>query len=125
MQAWAIQEVCFGDGVVYDLAALSSVIITDAEHQLRSNTAENEPAAGVAKHPLPKGGRDGGRPSADSNSKDELLLSVDCDRVWKARHRFVNEKHQQIGCRGINAVQASKLLSYGCDTFTDCYIFNV
>lgn len=122
MQAWAIQEVCFGDGVVYDLATLSAVVITEAEHRLRSNTAELETAAGVAKHPLPQGAREGGRPAADPNSKAELLLNVGCERAWKARHRWVNEKHQQIGCRGINAFQASKLLSYGCDLRTYSHI---
>ena len=76
MQAWALIEVCFGHGEKYSLEALNEIIITDKEHRLRSDKAEEVIAEGVAKYPLHPAAANGGRPGADPNSKVEILLST-------------------------------------------------
>lgn len=37
---------------------------------------------------------------------------VECQKIFNARHNKVNEAHLDIGCRGVNAFQASGLKSY-------------
>ena len=37
---------------------------------------------------------------------------VECEQKFKARFAKVNEEHKNLGCRGVNAFQASGLKSY-------------
>jgi len=41
-------------------------------------------------------------------------LAAECEQKYKTRHDKVNEAHKDVGCRGINAFQASGLKSYEC-----------
>jgi len=39
-------------------------------------------------------------------------MTAACARTWKSRFEKANEGHKHLGCRGVNAFQASGLKSY-------------
>lgn len=75
LQEWETVDVQFGRNGQYDPASIAPIIVTDQVHRLRSDAAEDATRRATEARPLPARASNGGRPTADPNSKEELLLS--------------------------------------------------